>query len=52
MDRSDGLTCAMQQDKLIVDANFIANLIRRILTEPDLEKLANFVDDNTDIDDV
>ncbi|KAI5450010.1 hypothetical protein NCC49_003772 [Naganishia albida] len=45
-------TTGMDSDKLIVDANFIANLIRRILTEPDLEKLANFVDDNTDIDDV
>lgn len=39
-----------QQDKLIVDGVFVANLIRKILVEPDLEKLAKFVDDNTDID--
>jgi hypothetical protein len=39
-----------QQDKLIVDGGFVANLIRKILAEPDLEKLAKFVDENTDID--
>lgn len=33
-----------------MDGGFVAKLIRKILTEPDPEKLAKFVDDNTDID--
>ncbi|KAJ9112437.1 hypothetical protein QFC20_002225 [Naganishia adeliensis] len=43
-------TSGMDGDKLIVDEGFVAKLIRKILTEPDPEKLAKFVDDNTDID--